>query len=158
MAVSYQQVLEALPTLGRKDLNEVRKRCIVLSQGRVEPREVPVEDEDWLLLGVLHELTRRGLDGRVFRLKSTGSYAGFASQSERVREVLMLAAPDLTAVERRALGRVAAKALANYITWTAVTRDSLLTYISRVPVAIDAAYPGYLEHGMLKMVILAHVR
>lgn len=150
-AASYAEVLLSLGRLNRKQLEEVRRRAAFFLQHKTEPDSV--EDEDWLLTGILTELRRRGLDSRSFRIKRASSYASFQTQSENVRELLLTAAPGLTAVQRRALGEVAAYELASYLSWTDVSRETMLTYVARIPEAIDRAYPGYMASQLLGLVV-----
>lgn len=148
----YSQINQALGRLSRNQLEQVRKRCTFLLQYQTR-EQVPVEQEDWLLLGILSELRYRGLDKGSFQLKNHSSHASFNSQSEKVRELLLEAAPGLTPVERRVLGQVAAAALAKYISWTDVNRDNMLRYVSHVPEAVDVAFPGYMESRLLHLVV-----
>ena len=150
------QILFSLGTLNRYQLDKVKQRVSFLLQHRTNTTSV--ENEDWLLLGILNELRRRGLDDRdTFRLKKVSSYASFNTQSENVRSLLLKVAPDLTAIQRRALGETAAKALADFIsTWTPpreTNRENLLMLVSKIPEALDWAFPGYMAAGMLGMVV-----
>ena len=158
-ALDASYVLSALPRLNKGELEEVKRRTTALLQmgRRTDPQ--PIEDEDWLLLGILSELRHRGLDNRpTVRLKKASSYAGFSAQSERVRQLLLDAAPGLTAVQRRALGEIAARALADYLTWTDLNRDTLMRFVGRVPEALDKAYPGYTSSGLLPLIIGGTIR
>lgn len=150
--MEYKEVIDSLSRLNRAQLEQVRRRCAFLLQHQ-QSGLVSVEQEDWLLLGILSELRFRGLDKGSFQLKNHSSHASFNTQSEKVRELLLEAAPGLSAVQRRALGQVAAQALASYLTWTNVNRDNMLRYVSRVPEAVDEAYPGYLESRLLHLVV-----
>jgi hypothetical protein len=151
---NVNEVLLSLGGLTRAQLEEVRKRAAFLLQHKVGP--APVEDEDWLLAGILAELRRRGLESRdTFRLKKPASYAGFQTQSENVRESILAATPGLSAVRRRALGEVAARSLADFLaSWPVeVNRDNLLRHVGRVTEALDWAFPGYLTAGVLGLVV-----
>ncbi len=145
-------MLASLTSLNRSQLEEIRRRAAFLLQHKSGPASV--EDEDWLLTGILTELRHRGQDDRNLRLKKASSYASFQSQSERVRAVLEDLAPDLSVVELKALGEVAANALAVRLErWTEVSRENMLRYVSQVPEAIEGCYPGYMASGMLCVVV-----
>lgn len=157
--VDYESIIGSLPSLSKTQLAEVKKRATALASlsRSLEVEQSPVEDEDWLLHGVLSELRRRGLDHRPFNIRNPASFAGFSTQSASVRETLVLAAPDLTAVQRRVLGEIAAYELARYLqSWKKapeINRETMLRYISRVPEAVETAYPGYLEAGLLSLIV-----
>ncbi|MDE2426277.1 MAG: hypothetical protein KGO96_10275 [Elusimicrobia bacterium] len=152
------EVLKSLSSLRRSELEEVKKRATFLLQHSMSVVE-SVEEEDWLLYGIMEELKRRGLhSGGDFRIRHASSHAGFQSQSERVRALLLEAVPGLSLSERRLLGMLAAESLATYISkWRPepreVSRDNLLRYVGKVPEAIDSSFPDYLSAGMLASVL-----
>ncbi len=150
----HQQILTALPTLNRQQLEGIRQRASLLLQHRTHKNE-SIEDEDWLLAGILTELKHRGLSNyQNFRIKKSSSFAGFQTQSETVRILLEQGAPGLNLVERRFLGEIAGYELANYIKgWTDVSLYTMLENVGKVPMAIDHAFPGYLASKMLWVVI-----
>lgn len=151
----YKQIVASLSSLSRGELEQLRQRIGFYLQHPAVPAPAPVEEEDWLLVGIFTELQRRGVEGpRAFRIRRTTSYAGFETQSVRVRSLLLQAAPGLTAVERRALGEVAADALARRLDgWRDVNRDNMLMNVSKVPEAVERCYPGYLGAGLLAAVV-----
>ncbi len=152
MSTDYKQMLSSLTLLDRGQLEEIRRRAAFLLQHKTSP--AAAEDEDWLLAGILAELGQRGQDDRQFRLKRASSYAGFQTQSEHVRQMLERAAPDLSLVERRALGEVAARSLALRLErWTDVNRENMLRYVGQVPEAVEDCYPGYMASGLLSAVV-----
>ena len=153
----YDQILSSLPSLSRHQLEEIRRRSVFLLQHKSS--SVPVEDEDWLLLGILTELQQRGLDNRSsFKIKRTSSYAGFSTQSERIRSLIATAVPNMSSVQQRAMGEVAADALCRYLlSWRdppQLSRSTLLRYVGRVPEALDWSYPGYIASGLLGLTII----
>ena len=151
--MDYEDLLVSLTQLSRVQLEAVRQRTAVLLQLKTGTG-ITVEETDWLLAGILTELRRRGLDARDnFRIRSSSAFAGFQTQSQSVRALLERVAPDLTMVQKRALGEVAAYELARLITWTSPSREVMLMNIARAPEAIDRAYPGYLEAGLIHLVI-----
>lgn len=153
--MDHREIVASLRSLSRSQLEDVRRRAALYLQ---HSKPSTVEDEDWLLIGIRTELSRRGLESRdTFRLKKPSSFASYQTQSETVRSLLLSAAPDLTAVQRRALGEIAAKALADFLTsWQkppTISREALLRRVSRVPEALDWAYPGYMAAGLLGVVV-----
>lgn len=155
--VEFKDIMGSLRSLSRTQLEAVRKQAAYHLQHQSSRGSAPVEEEDWLLLGLLTELRRRGLDGRDFKIKSSSSFAGFQTQSVGVRELLLTAVPGLSAVQRRLLGEIAGYELARYLeSWSPpkeISRANLLMYVSRVPEAIDRAFPGYMAAGMLGLVV-----
>lgn len=150
MSDDHSRLMTTLPRMTRAQLEDVRRRAAFLLQSRSD--QPGVEEEDWLLRGIVIELGRRGLDNRPFRIKKATSFANYQTQSENVRELLLQAAPGLSAVRRFALGEVAGYELAGYLRLE-INRDTMLTNISRVPEAIDKAYPGYMASKLLHLVV-----
>lgn len=153
--MDYKQIIASLGALSRSELKQLRQRVGFYLQHPASSVPAPVEDEDWLLRGIFAELQRRGVEGeRAFRIRRSASYASFEAQSIRVRALLLQAAPGLSAVERRALGEVAAGALARRLEgWRDVNRENMLMNVSRVPEAVERCYPGYLGAGLLAAVV-----
>ena len=111
------------------------------------------QNSDWLLYGFQSELKARGLGATIpsaFRIKSMRSFKAYGPKSEKIREALELAVPDLSMPEQVALGIIVARALANYISaWTELSLESMLHNVGRTMEALDSAFPGYLDAGML---------
>jgi hypothetical protein len=113
--MSYQTIVEELPLLTRKQLDEIRKRAALLLQNQ-SIRSDNVEEQDWLLEGILRECQQRGTYvGRSFHIKRSGSFSSFATKSEALRELLTECAPGLSPVQYIALGQVCARELATYL-------------------------------------------
>jgi len=155
--VRYEDILATLPHLSREQLGNIQKKCaaaIALAGGKRSG------DDDWLLRGIHVELIRRGLEEeRLQPIQAKGANAGFTTQSERVRSVLEKGAPGLSRNELYVLGEIAAQCLANHIdSWDkgGLSISTLMRNVSRVPEAVDRAFPGYLEAGFLGMVVHGH--
>ena len=141
--------------LSRKQLDDVRKRCALLMQNQ-STRSDSVEEQDWLLEGVLHECQRRGIYvGRTFHVKRSGSFASFATKSTEVRELLTECAPGLTPVQRVALGQVCARELAEYVTGRIgpPSFKALMDRVDWIPSALEASFPGYMASKQLGLVV-----
>ena len=153
--IPFPELLRSIDQLNTTQLKAARQRINFQLQHRSD--QTTLEDEDWLLHGINAELRRRGLDNRdSFRVKKDSSFASFNTQSEQARELLLLAAPGLTAIQRRALGEIAAKALADWLsTWQnySINRETLMRNVGKIPEAIDRAYPTYIETGLLGLII-----
>ena len=155
---NFINVMKALPTFSQKELTEIRTHCqFLLQQFRNDTK--PIDNEDWLMLGFISELERLGLYVPVNIKNSQRSNAGYTTVSTEVRRLLELAAPGLDAVQKRSLGQIAAKALVDYIqSWRdpiELSLPNLLLHARQVPVAIDRAYPGYLEAQLLGLTVRA---
>jgi len=154
--MSYQSICEELPLLSRKQLDDIRKRCALLMQNQ-SIRSDTVEEQDWVLEGILHECQHRGIFvGRSFHIKRTGSFASYATKSEALRELLTQCAPGLTPIQYVALGQVCARELANYLTLAFNSPPSFKSMMDRVdwiPRAIDVAFPGYMASKLLQLTV-----
>jgi hypothetical protein len=152
MTGNISRILEALPQLSRQELEAIKSRCTYLLQ--FNKKQETMEDEDWLLRGLLCELRRRGLDNRAsFSVRKSST--SFVTQSERIRKLLIDAVPDMTLTERRLLGEIIGEALANYLVSIRqeVSLTSMLRHVGKVPQAMDHSFPDYIATGMLRLVI-----
>jgi hypothetical protein len=151
----FRELVGKLPLLTKAQMTDVRRRLGFLIGGASEGQQ-----SDWLLEGVLSELRRRGLGHMVppsFTIRKSNSYHGYETQADRVRLVLTAAVPNMTLPETMSMGAIAAKCLADFIlTWKRddggkfeVSLETMLHNIHQVPAALDAAFPGYLESGMM---------
>lgn len=159
-----------LAQLDRQGLEEFRRKAtFLLQQKSASFKTVALENEDWLLEGIKTELSRRGLlqPSDSFKLKNSRSYAGFQTKSEQVRELLEKAAPELSLVELKYLGEVAAKELARYIeSWNPkpgeqkvmVSLFTMLRFVDRVPQAIEVSFPGYIASQVLGIIITHNIK
>jgi hypothetical protein len=150
----FQRVVEFLGKMTKAQLTEIRRRTLSLISGK---EEGGVANRDWLLDAVLEVVRERGLGHAIppnFRIRKTSSFGGYETQADRVRMMLSEAIPDMEVTEERAIGVIAVRALADYIApWSEVTFDSLLHNVAKIPEAIDAAFPGYLQAGMLSFLL-----
>jgi hypothetical protein len=140
--------------LGPDELTAVRGRLQAL--GSLQPsKEAASPIEDWLLEGIFSELNRRGLMAGRVPLKRVKEIAPkYAVESERVRGLLMRGLRRPPYVQLLSLGRVSARALADYLqSWASVSLQSLLQNAGKTPEALDASFPDYLSSGMLTYLI-----
>lgn len=152
---NLQTIVKLLPELKPNELVEVRKRLQALTS-ITAPAPTKATD-DWLENCITEELIRRGVSfgtdwkGRMPK--------GYRQQAEAVREFLTKAVTvnalpvrtqPLTSAEKYALGRVTARALADYLSWQEhFGLKVMLQQINKIPEALDASFPGYVASGML---------
>jgi hypothetical protein len=90
-----------------------------------------------------------------FRIKKARAFAGYETTADRVRILLTDAIPEMTITEQRSLGVIAARALADYISsWSSISFDSLMRNVSKIPEALDEAFPGYISSGLIKYIFI----
>lgn len=151
----YNKLVARLPELTRDQLADLRRRSAFLL-GHKE-KSGGIKDQDWLLAGLIQVLNDRGLESTIpanFRIKNNRSFAAYTTQADRVMQLLSQAIPNMSATERLGIGVLAARALADYLQeWSSVSLESMLRNVSRIPEAIDAAFPGYIGSGLLSFVL-----
>lgn len=152
--VDFDQITETLPRLSKKQLEQIKGRINLLLAH--QPKTVvPLEEEDWILRGILIALKDRGLCDeafvRNFRLKPA-SFPRYHKHVDEVKRLLEQCAPGISLVERRALGEVAGRELAKYI-WQDVSLTNLLNNVEYIPHAIDKSFPGYMASKMLAVLV-----
>lgn len=152
--MSYQSICEELPSLTRKQLDEIRKRCALLMQNQSIHSDA-VEEQDWLLEGILRECQHRGIYvGRSFHIKRSGSFASYATKAQTVRELLTECAPGLSPVQYVALGQICARELANYLKQPSF--KAMMDRVDWIPTALEQSYPGYMASKLLQLVVPYH--
>ena len=150
----YQSIVASLPTMTKAQLTDLRRQILFFIDNK---ESGGIENRDWLLDGIVAVLRERGVGHMIpanFRVRKASSYAGYETQADRVRMVLTQAIPNMTVTQQQSIGVIAARALADYISgWSEVTFDSLLRNVAKIPESLDAAFPGYLDSGMLPFLI-----
>lgn len=151
----YKIAVKLLPRLSHQELTDLRLRLDAFL--KIEKGATSAADfnpaEDWLLSGIETELRRRALwsNGPLPTKLLPRSWAG---RSNAVRELLLWKIKrqvPLRAAEKLALGQVAARALAEYLSRGSVPLGPrvMVERIESVPAAIESAFPGYLKAGLL---------
>lgn len=153
MPPDFNAVLRTLPSLEPAQLQQLRGKIgalLGLSGVKELPPDVPVVS-DYLLNGVVYELRRRGLLGSSSGLPHRLRTSEYSRLSADVQKHLDQNVGPLTVVEATALGQLAVRALASYLERgnIPISPSTLINNISKVPIALDASYPGYLEAGLL---------
>jgi hypothetical protein len=144
-----KEVLKLLPKLNASELEIVRVRVAFLAG----TASTPNKENDWLLEGVTEELRRRGLWMRRYAVPAKLLPSGYQEKSRVVREHLLkgLGSRKLRPVDGLLLGRTAASVLADYLIHAKVpiSPKTVLNNLDKIPVALEAAFPGYWASGML---------
>jgi hypothetical protein len=123
-----------------------------ISSGEEPVRARTASPVDYLLEGTHEELRRRGLLGVKARIASRFYPANFAHVSVAVRTQLEhCVGRPLSSAEQVQLGRVAARALSDYLSKgvAGISPKRMVENFDKIPVALDSAFPGYLESGVL---------
>jgi predicted secreted protein len=153
----FPEVVAALPHLSRVELDQLALRLQALRGGSklakiVNKNQSP---DDWLLHGVELELRRMGISNKYLVRGWKTFAASYGERAEAIREKLeQHMGEGMTQAEKIALGRMAARALADYLRPIATISPKLmLSNIDKVLVALDQSYPDYLRTGMLRFLL-----
>lgn len=150
---ALQQVLKVIHTLQPEEQLEVKKRVDFLLSSS-PPHSSRSAVNDWLTEGIVTELIRRGQLHKGMDWKKVAP-KGYQQSVDIVCDFLFDAVGrPLNTAEKYALGRVVARALADYLENTpGFGLKVMLQGVGKVAVALDASYPGYAASGMLGMLI-----
>lgn len=154
---TYKQVLEALPSLSIKEQKEVRTRLDFLLSSKSNSQQVSEGWVfDWLTEGFIYEARRRGLVGNVSKqLYIQLKPKDYEANNEEVRLFLLQkAAGSFNAQEELVLGRVVARALADWLAFRTVPNfRTLIRNINNCVQAVEDSFPGYSESSMLDVLV-----
>lgn len=161
---SVQKMIGQLPRLSSDDRRKLRAALDFVDRRNPTGSAVKFEksSDDWILPGIERELRRRGLftgslnRARLARL-APNYHQDAAEFCTRYRKKLNKIMP-LKNVQLIALGHVFARALADYLRETlpaevSVGPQTVLRNVSKIPDAIEASFPGYLQAGMVLLLI-----
>jgi hypothetical protein len=118
---------------------------------------------DWLLQGMLTELSRRGHRHHIQDYAQVRSLcSNYEMSSQDIREQLEGQVKKHIAEPSRAelltLGTVSARALADYIhAWSPIGLKPMLQCTGRTLEALDNSYPDYIQSGMIGCLIDARL-
>lgn len=149
---SLQEILRQLPSLTKKELEEIRlKAGALLSLSSEAPPSALTED--WLLDGITLELRRRGLWLRTYPIPKKLLPDGYSAKASAVRSHLLkgVGTTVVNPAQRMSLGELAGSALADFLLRRKVPvgPKTLLGNVEKVPGALEEAFPGYWEQGLL---------
>lgn len=154
MSSSLEEVLKRIARLSAAEQAEVKKK---LSAWKDLGGGVPaLEEEDWLYQALYYELGRRGLvAGKPPPLSKVANIcSSYLAVAEQVSAFLLKESRMKTAAEKVALGRVATRALADYLQPSApLGLKVMLNNVGKIPMALERSYPGYVAAGMLGWVV-----
>lgn len=150
-------VLRALPTLTREELQQVRTRISAVGSltGSAsiipQPSAANTSGDDYILTGITGELRRRGLLKPTSRVAPTLLTKDYHAASSDVRAFLEDNIKLSRAVDFAALGKLCGRELAAYLERgrVPVLPRTLVLNVQKIPEALDASFPGYLEAGLL---------
>jgi hypothetical protein len=150
----YEMLAERISELTLQQAIDLRRKLNFLKDQKADGDD----HDDWLLKGIFKVLNDRGLGHTIpsnFRIKSSKSFGGFATQSERVRTFLDKAIPNMNVMEQTILGNLCAITLANLIeSWDReVSLETMLFHIGRIPEALERSFPGYIQSRMLRLLV-----
>ncbi len=150
---SLSDALKLLPSLKTADLKQIKARVDALL--KLTPAEK--NDDNWIALGIVCEMRRRGLlsEATAHRCYKM-SDSIFLAKSGDVWDLLMSSVgAELKAAEKLLLGRIAARVLADLLveSQSGLSVQRMFWNVDRIPEAIEAGFPGYLESGMLRMLV-----
>lgn len=141
------------------ELRDLRARTSALLSDdapAAEQSSRPDHDVDWLLCGIEAELRARGMLTSGFRLRADVICPKYAALSRPAAATLRDAVgKNPRARVLAALGRMTAECLAAHLEAmrVPVTPRTMLQHAGDAAAAVDAAFPGYLASGMLRMCI-----
>ena len=163
--LDVKQIISALPKLTKAELRQLRQ-AIDFIDGKSTLKKASgwQQTEDWLTPGLLYELKRRGLTyGYLDEQRLKNMAPNYAADSEVVRENLreklkqskaLISTKRLDHAELVAFGRIAARALADYLQPVAsLGLKFLLTNVGKISEALEQSYPEYLQSSMIWMVV-----
>jgi len=138
-------------------LRAVRQRASALLSLSTDTADV---EDDWLLYGIGHELSSRGL-GRMpptSIVVTLNDYKTYDKHAEAMKAFLLNAVENsgdpLSRNQRRALGCICARSLAGYIaSFSEVGLNTMLRHVGNIQQAVDRSFPGYLASGMLRFLL-----
>ncbi len=163
-----QAALEAIQKLVPRLSKEGARTAMLLLAATNKDNVADAGKTDWLLEGIRAEMKRRGLRCPPFTPKFVNKdvLAQAAGQRESIEQSLRRSGSSLSTTQWLALGKACAKALARMLeNWQVkdeTTQTSkpvpfslrlMLRHIGRVTEALDADFPGYLEAGLVHMVV-----
>ena len=154
---THRQVLKLIRDLSDDEAREVLghlKARLQFTNGHEAAPRGPQAD-DWLLDGIRTVLVSRGhlaTTWKPSRELIRRAAPNYEVDSSLTRATLAQHLVDPHPVVLKALGRVAASTLADWLC-VPVSLRTMLTNVSHVPEAFDAAFPGYLAAGLVHLIL-----
>jgi uracil-DNA glycosylase len=161
LTAAFEQIRAMIPRLNPEERRKL-KMLITKHPGAEVKRtatSVNALQSDWLLQGILAELTRRGHKHHVTSLAQIRSLApDYELSSQEVRahleRVLRRHIENPTRAELATLGVATARALMDYFgTKMPIGLKPLLQVVGRSAEALESSFPDYLRSGMIYCLI-----
>ena len=159
MTTKFQEILALLPKLSPDELKQVKTRVsFLLGQGKTKAEDKNEEFNDWLTLGIVYELQRRGtvakdLNNFILKKSAPSSYVENCAMVCKHLEG-RVSSSILDPVQLVILGRMVARCEADYLSFFGeVSLRQMLCNIGNIPIAIERSYPGYVQSGMLDFLV-----
>lgn len=162
MAMNYYDIVRALPGLTRGELDQLMGAIKATAQFAVDggephkdvaPHFIGQDDGDgaWMLAVLLSNVPNAGFS--VTQLRSLSSYPSFKGKIAGLKEYLDKAGKDRR-IQQALLGfgwRLLAQTIR--AEGLPVSGGLLMRHAHRIPSVLDYAFPGYVEAGILQMII-----
>lgn len=149
----FAKLCAALPGLSPDELAQLRLRIGFLARDTPAPAAGTrrTSGSDWLLRGIGDELHRRGLSGSG-KIPAQKLRADWDEVSARMQADLLHALGDKGDRSTGALGALTARVLADWLAAgrVPISPKTMLQNVEKVFTALDEAFPGYVQAGMLR--------
>lgn len=147
-SATLREVNLLITKLSREEQRDVYRRLGFLLGGL--RNDAPVTSLGWLMRGLVEELERRG--NAISATALLRLDRGFEAVLVGWETTLLKKVPgELPDAGRFALGRLAARALSDYLARAGIPVGprTMMANFDKLALAIDEAYPGYIEAGFL---------
>lgn len=148
--VTFSEIIKALPSLSVMEMQEVKRRLNFLLKGEQKKDE---NDAELILLVIYQVCTDCGIDVRFpYLLKRVIGYPTF---KEKSKEVVKILGKGLTQAELISILSIGLYYLINQLRnmKISVSASVLMDHIYRLPGILDINFPGYVEAGLIKLVV-----
>lgn len=156
-----QAIVDQLTGLNKDDLVAVIQRSTTLLKALGgnphTDQDIEVEQEDWLLDGIYYEFVRIGRKFQLLPrrdLPGLPAYKHYRKFAPAIRAEIDKRVPDLNPPQKIALSRLLAQTFFSYVSErTELTMSTVLWRIEQYVAAIDHEFPGYLDAGLLRVLV-----
>lgn len=163
---TFDEVVAALPSFSYAQKQELAGHLKMLragegktagmSRGEVAEAKEPLR-VDWLLQGIAWEAHRRGKLARpdAGAFLGTDGYKTYQRKAEDAKSLLLSGfRGELTSRDLETLGCIAARCLFEHLRFIqGLQVGTVLANVDKVGVAVDAAFPGYIQMGVMGVLL-----